>query len=110
MKAPARKEAGAFVWILAPITQRWWLARRGSRSTPEVRRMRLGPPLPVVVAVASGCRAQVVEQRVLFVGNSYLFTNDLPAMFKALAEAKRHRVEVGMAATGGWALEQHEIG
>ena len=69
--------------------------------------MRLGPPLPVVVAVASGCRAQVVEQRVLFVGNSYLFTNDLPAMFKALAEAKRHRVEVGMAATGGWALEQH---
>ena len=57
--------------------------------------------------IAPGCRSQTVEQRVLFVGNSYVFTNDLPATFRALAEAKHHRVEVGMAATGGWTLQQH---
>ncbi len=45
--------------------------------------------------------------RILFIGNSYTFTNDLPGTLVKLAEAGGHRVETGMAATGGWALSDH---
>jgi hypothetical protein len=45
--------------------------------------------------------------RVLFVGNSYTFVNDLPATFASLARSGGHRIEVGMAAEGGWTLAQH---
>jgi hypothetical protein len=45
--------------------------------------------------------------RVLFIGNSYTFVNDLPGTFTALAESGGHKVEMGMAATGGWTLAQH---
>ena len=42
--------------------------------------------------------------RVLFIGNSYVYVNDLPTMFAELAGAGGHRVETGMAAQGGWTL------
>lgn len=45
--------------------------------------------------------------RVLFIGNSYTFTNDLPGMFTKLAHAGGHLVETGMAAQGGWTLADH---
>lgn len=45
--------------------------------------------------------------RVLFVGNSYTSTNDLPAMFADLAVAGGHEVETGMVAPGGWTLSDH---
>jgi hypothetical protein len=45
--------------------------------------------------------------RILFIGNSYTFVNDLPHMVAALAKAGRHSAEVGMAAEGGWTLSDH---
>ena len=45
--------------------------------------------------------------RVLFIGNSYTYVNDLPAMFAELAHAGGHRVETGLAAEGGWTLADH---
>ena len=45
--------------------------------------------------------------RILFVGNSYTYMNDLPGMFAHLARAGGHRVEAGMAAPGGWTLSTH---
>src|SRR6266496_5459039 len=46
--------------------------------------------------------------RVLFIGNSYTFVNDLPNTFAKLAQSGGHKkVEVGMAAQGGWALSNH---
>jgi hypothetical protein len=45
--------------------------------------------------------------RILFIGNSYTYVNDLPATFKQLAAAGGHRVETGMLAEGGWTLAQH---
>ncbi len=45
--------------------------------------------------------------RILFVGNSYTYMNDLPGMFAQLARAGGHRVETGMAAPGGWTLSAH---
>jgi hypothetical protein len=45
--------------------------------------------------------------RVLFIGNSLTYYNDLPNMFAQLARSGKHKVEVGMYAQGGWALEDH---
>ena len=45
--------------------------------------------------------------RVLFIGNSYTYVNDLPATFMNLARAGGHKTEVGMSAQGGWMLADH---
>ena len=45
--------------------------------------------------------------KVLFLGNSYTFVNDLPGMFTELAQSGRHPVETGMLAPGGWTLADH---
>jgi uncharacterized protein DUF4886 len=45
--------------------------------------------------------------RVLFIGNSYTYVNDLPATFAALAWAGGHRVETKTLATGGSTLAAH---
>ena len=45
--------------------------------------------------------------RILFVGNSYTYMNDLPGVFTKLAGVGGHRVETGMAAPGGWTLSAH---
>ena len=45
--------------------------------------------------------------RILFLGNSYTYVNDLPKMFAQLADAGDHPVETGMIAKGGWTLAHH---
>ncbi len=45
--------------------------------------------------------------RILFIGNSFTFENDLPGMFSKLANSGGHRVITGMAAQGGWTLADH---
>ena len=45
--------------------------------------------------------------RVLFIGNSYTQVNDLPQIFTRLACSGRRVVQTGLAAGGGWTLEQH---
>ncbi len=46
--------------------------------------------------------------RVLFIGNSYTYYNNLPEMFAGLAQAgARKEVTVKMAAPGGWRLKDH---
>ncbi len=45
--------------------------------------------------------------RILFIGNSYTFTNDLPGMFTKLADSGGHTVMTGMAAQGGVTLADH---
>jgi len=45
--------------------------------------------------------------RVLFIGNSYTFVNDLPNVFAKLARSGGNKVEVGMSAQGGWTLSDH---
>jgi hypothetical protein len=46
-------------------------------------------------------------QRVLFIGNSYTYVNDLPVVFARLAVSGGHRVEAGMLASGGASLTDH---
>jgi hypothetical protein len=45
--------------------------------------------------------------RVLFLGNSYTYVNDLPGMFRRLARSGGRAVETGMVAAGGETLAQH---
>ena len=47
------------------------------------------------------------EVRVLFVGNSLTYTNDLPAMVAALAHAAGLSFAYGTRAEPGWSLEEH---
>jgi hypothetical protein len=46
--------------------------------------------------------------RILFIGNSYTYENDLPCRLAELASAGGHPVETAMEATGGWTLAQHD--
>jgi hypothetical protein len=61
----------------------------------------------VVVAAALAWPAHAGQLRVLFVGNSYTYVNDLPRMFTALARSLGATAETGMAAPGGYTLRQH---
>lgn len=45
--------------------------------------------------------------RVLFVGNSYTYVNDLPTMFSELARSGGYKVEVSSVAEGGFTLADH---
>jgi uncharacterized protein DUF4886 len=45
--------------------------------------------------------------RVLFIGNSYTYVNDLPTMFATLATSGGHSVKTGMLAEGGATLADH---
>ena len=45
--------------------------------------------------------------RVLFIGNSYTYVNDLPGTFAKLAQAGGHTVETDSLATGGQTLDGH---
>jgi len=58
--------------------------------------------------VACGFRSATVScTRVLFIGNSYTYANDLPGTFAELARAGGHEVETGMLASGGATLADH---
>jgi hypothetical protein len=59
---------------------------------------------------AAGCGAAASARpcvRILFIGNSLTFGNDLPGMVAGLAMAGGHRVETAMLAEGGWKLADH---
>ncbi len=85
-------------------------------AAPPRRRLPLGLALALVLAlaVAGSIGAALVARlpacaltpaaqctRVLFIGNSYTYVNDLPGTFARLAASGGHRVETGMIAPGG---------
>ena len=45
--------------------------------------------------------------RVLFIGNSYIFVNDMPQIFADLVQAGGYEAIVETAAKGGWTLADH---
>lgn len=60
-----------------------------------------------LLLVCVGCmpaRCEADCTRVLFLGNSYTYVNDLPDTFAKLARSGGHQVETGMVAQGGWTL------
>jgi hypothetical protein len=67
-----------------------------------------------LVVVVAGCHAAPPGNgagadgtRVLFVGNSYTYYNDLPQLFERLADAAGHPVVVDDSTQPSWTLQQH---
>ncbi len=69
------------------------------------------PAEPTVEPTPAEAVTPAVPQplRVLFIGNSYTFSHDLPAVLSQIAEAAggEHPIETGMVAEPGATLEQH---
>ena len=65
--------------------------------------------LPLFLAACSnvGADSGRYETRVLFIGNSHTFHNDVPKMFESMARAGGHSVRADMVAHGGWTLLDH---
>jgi hypothetical protein len=70
----------------------------------------------LLILLASGCipvdRCASINEtqntkKILFIGNSYIFTNDLPEEFRQLACSGNHSVEIEMSASGGWTFINH---
>ena len=81
------------------------LAACGTPQSPPTE----APPTQVVAATAMPTVVPTVPgpTRLLFVGNSLTFFNDLPETFAKLAGSGGHAVEVGMSAQGGQTLAGH---
>jgi hypothetical protein len=65
-----------------------------------------------LLIIVCGCRnphwtQERGEVRVLFIGNSYTFYNDMPDMFASLIRKAGYGVIVETAAEGGWTLADH---
>jgi hypothetical protein len=77
----------------------------------------LGSPVPFDAGGAETSNADVGReeardaalgmQRVLFVGNSYVYTNDVPRHYRALLAPGSQTVRTEMVAPGGYTLAQH---
>ncbi|HEX6105125.1 MAG TPA: hypothetical protein VFZ26_06035, partial [Gemmatimonadales bacterium] len=75
-----------------------------------------GTVTAVLLAAALACAAvtgaadRVPERAVLFIGNSLTYSNDLPAMVGAVADAAGEPVRVGMVAGPNLAVIDHTTG
>ena len=45
--------------------------------------------------------------KILFIGNSFTYSNEMPQMLQGLAASQKHKIEVTMHAPGGYTLEKH---
>lgn len=63
------------------------------------------PNRPETELISSEAGSQ--EVKILFIGNSYTFVNDLPMIFAHLANEGGYNVEVSAQANGGWTLVNH---
>jgi hypothetical protein len=59
------------------------------------------------LSLAAPLHAEDDTLRVLFVGNSHTYVNDLPTLFVNLAQSGGYPVVKDMSAPGGYTLEQH---
>ena len=68
---------------------------------------------PAQTAAATVYRTKAISPptaapvRVLFIGNSLTFSNNLPGMFAEVAQSGGHEIEVERLAQGGWTLADH---
>jgi hypothetical protein len=78
------------------------------------RRRVLGILAAAILAAAAGAGVlseqssqAAVATRVLFIGNSYTYVNNLPELVSKLAASRHLNVETEMVAPGGWRLQDH---
>ncbi|MCQ2263809.1 MAG: T9SS type A sorting domain-containing protein [Bacteroidales bacterium] len=63
--------------------------------------------LVAILIAFLGCVCAQTPQKVLFIGNSYVYTNDLPLMLKTLAQGCGHELEYSQSTPGGCFFQQH---
>jgi hypothetical protein len=85
-----------------------------SRAVPRLLVLCLGVSIGLgafgatrLAGASCGPIASTPCVRVLFLGNSYTYVNDLPAVFRDLARGGGRNVETGMVAAGGETLADH---
>lgn len=63
----------------------------------------------VLVTVPQDSSAETNQRplKILFIGNSYIYTNNLPAVLKTLLQAKNYDAEMEDVSNPGWTLNQH---
>jgi hypothetical protein len=64
-------------------------------------------PVLILVVAAAGFATAGDTLRVLFVGNSHTYVNDLPELFSGLSEAGGRPVRTDASTLGGYSLEDH---
>jgi hypothetical protein len=63
---------------------------------------------PILIALLlSSFGAIAVTKKVLFIGNSYTFTNNMPSIVDSIARAMGDTLVYDMSAPGGYTLQQH---
>lgn len=60
----------------------------------------------VLWTCATSCRAEP-SLSILFIGNSYTYVHDMPALIAGLAEAAGHKIETDQHTPGGCSFEKH---
>ena len=60
--------------------------------------------LPLILFL---CSASASTLKVLFIGNSYTYVNDVPKLVESLAAADGNTVVHEQHTEGGWTLEKH---
>ena len=45
--------------------------------------------------------------KILFIGNSYTYVNNLPAIFGEIAKEAGYNMHIAAVTNGGWTLEKH---
>jgi hypothetical protein len=63
--------------------------------------------LACLLSMAAAACSSEPAVRILFVGNSYTYSNDLPSMVHDLAGAAGRSVEIGVMAPAGWWWRDH---
>ena len=81
------------------------ITRFGSEGVDHIRFMRVWSLFVLSLLFVHTSNAAAI--RVLFIGNSYIYSNDLPSVFRQLALSLGDTVETGMSAPGGHTFEQH---
>jgi PKD repeat protein len=65
--------------------------------------------MTIIVGSSTSLKAQINPLKVLFIGNSITYFNDMPQLFESMAEDQGHEVEVSMYAPGGTGFVHHYI-
>lgn len=64
-------------------------------------------PFLLALLLSAAVHAQTDSLRVLFIGNSYIYTNNLPSVLSQCAASTGRFVETASSAPGGYTLQQH---
>ena len=74
--------------------------------------LKLFSVISLIIALSGSAHSEQYDnsvRRILFVGNSLTYYNDVPAMVGAIYSAvdEHHDIETDMLAEGGYSIEQH---